>query len=191
MIAALSGTLLLRDDPYIILSVNGVGYKVFATRDVFAQPLKIGDKLEIFTYTHVREDLLDLYGFAKYEDLKIFEMLLGVSGIGPKTAVGVFSLGKSQEIVAAIANGNVEFFSGVPRLGKKNAQKIIIELKNKIGSSVDLDLSGVGTEHSDVIAALKTFGFSAKEAADAIREIAEEGLSTEEMIRKALKYLGK
>lgn len=191
MIAALLGTLLLRDDPYIILSVNGVGYKVFATRDVFAQPLKIGDKLEIFTYTHVREDLLDLYGFAKYEDLKIFEMLLGVSGIGPKTAVGVFSLGKSQEIVAAIANGNVEFFSGVPRLGKKNAQKIIIELKNKIGSSVDLDLSGVGTEHSDVIAALKTFGFSAKEAADAIREIAEEGLSTEEMIRKALKYLGK
>lgn len=189
MIASLHGTVELRDDPYVIISVAGVGYKVYATLDVLAD-IRVGEEVKVFTYTHVREDILDLYGFSKYADLKLFEKLIGVSGIGPKTAIGVFSLGKSSDIVSAIISGNVAFFSSVPRLGKKNAQKLIIELKSKIGSTEDLDLSE-GADSMDVVTALKTFGFSQKEAEGAVAAVRQQGNTTEERIRLALKYLGK
>ncbi len=191
MIASLKGIVLLRDDPYIIIEVGGVGYKVYATLDVLAT-IRVGDETKVFTYTHVREDILDLYGFSKYADLKLFEKLLSVSGIGPKTAIGIFALGSSSDIVSAIISGNVAFFSSVPRLGKKNAQKIIIELKSKIGSAEDLDLSeGTSTDSMDVIIALKSFGFSQKEAEQAVAAVSDRGGTTEEKIRLALKYLGK
>lgn len=189
MIASLKGIVELRDDPYILIDVSGIGYKVYATLEVLAG-IRVGEEVKVFTYTHVREDILDLYGFSKYADLKLFEKLIGVSGIGPKTAIGVFSLGKSSDIVSAIISGNVAFFSSVPRLGKKNAQKIIIELKSKIGSTEDLDLSA-GADSMDVVTALKTFGFSQKEAEGAVSAIQERGGTTEEKIRLALKYLGK
>ena len=189
MIATLQGIVELRDDPYLIVVVAGVGYKVYATLDVLAK-VRVGEDIKVFTYTHVREDILDLYGFSSFSDLKLFEKLLSVSGIGPKTAIGIFSLGKSSDIVSAIMSGDVAFFSKVARLGKKNAQKIIIELKSKIGSTVELDLSESG-ESRDVITALKSFGFSQKEAESAVVSIKEQGKTTEEKIRLALKYLGK
>lgn len=191
MIASLSGIVELRDDPYIIVSVNGVGYRVLASQGVLKTLNGVGDTVKIFTYTHVREDILELYGFLTQSDLKLFELLLSVSGVGPKTAVSIFAIGTSSEIQEAITTGNVEYFSPVPRLGRKNAQKIIIELKNKLGSKIDLDLSGQELEdNKDVLAALKTFGFSTKEAMDALKSI-EKGISTEDKIRKALKSLGK
>lgn len=189
MIASLQGIVELRDDPYVIIVVAGVGYKVYATLDVLAN-IRVGDEAKVYIYTHVREDLLDLYAFSAFSDLKLFEKLLSVSGIGPKTAIGVFSLGKSSDIVSAILSGNVAFFSSVPRLGKKNAQKIIIELKSKIGSTEDLDLSE-DTGSMDVVTALKTFGFSQKEAESAVAAVQKRGGTTEEKIRLALKYLGR
>ncbi|MBP9719470.1 MAG: Holliday junction branch migration protein RuvA [Candidatus Levybacteria bacterium] len=186
----MKGIVELRDDPYVIIDVSGVGYKVYATLDVLST-IRVGDETKVFIYTHVREDILDLYGFSKYADLRLFEKLLGVSGIGPKTAIGVFSLGSSSDIVSAIISGNVAFFSSVPRLGKKNAQKIIIELKGKIGSTQDLDLTEGTTDSMDVVTALKSFGFSQKEAEEAVSAVNERGGSTEEKIRLALKYLGK
>jgi len=189
MIASLKGIVELRDDPYLVIDVSGVGYKVYATLDVLSN-IRVGDETKVFIYTHVREDLLDLYAFSAFSDLKLFEKLLSVSGIGPKTAIGVFSLGKSSDIVSAIMSGNVAFFSSVPRLGKKNAQKIIIELKSKIGSTQDLDLSE-GTDSMDVVTALKSFGFSQKEAEGAVAAVQERGGTTEGKIRLALKYLGK
>lgn len=189
MIAMLQGIVELRDDPYVIIAVGGVGYKVYATLDVLST-IRVGEEAKVFTYTHVREDILNLYGFSSFSDLKLFEKLLSVSGIGPKTAIGVFSLGKSSDIISAIISGNVAFFSAVPRLGKKNAQKIIIELKSKIGSTEDLDLSE-GADSMDVVTALKSFGYSQKEAEGALAAIKEQGGNTEEKIRLALKYLGK
>lgn len=190
MIASLIGIVELRNDPFLVINVNGVGYKVLASNDVLAK-VTIGEQIKVFTYTHVREDLLELYGFSKPEDLKLFEYLIGVSGVGPKTAVGIFSIGTGSEIASAIITGNVDFFTSVPRLGKKNAQKIIIELKNKLGSIEDLDLSSTtGKDNEEVIIALKALGFSAREAGEAIRNIKSIG-STEEKIREALKYLGK
>lgn len=190
MIGFLSGKVELKDAPYIFLDVNSVGYKICVSPNLLAK-LKIGDKTKLFTYTHVREDLFELYGFEEPLDLKLFEYLIGVSGIGPKTAIGIFSFGSRKEIIEAILASDVEFFTRVPRLGRKNAQKIIIELKNKFGEGKDIDLNeGPSQARDEVVLALKSFGFSSSEANEAIKSL-DKNLSTEEKIKQALKYLGK
>ena len=197
MIGYLNGTVIIRDDPYLIIDVNGVGYKIHAASDVLSKvtelgsdPLPAGRQVKLFTYTHVREDALELYGFSKYSDLKLFESLINVSGVGPRTAIGIFAIGAGDEIVKAIIDADVSFFSGVPRLGTKNAQKIIIELKNKVGGG-ELDLSGVSNgSRNELSSALKTFGFTTKEINEAVRNI-DRSVSVEEQIKMALKYLGK
>lgn len=189
MISYLSGNVIIRDDPLLIIDVNGVGYKVFATPDVFSA-ITADNSLKIFIYTHVREDILDLYGFSKYADLKLFESLINVSGVGPKTAIGIFSIGSAEQIRGAIFAGDVSFFTGVPRLGSKNAQKIIIELKNKVGGE-GLDLSeGSNNNRGEVTAALKAFGFSSAEINEALRSI-DGTKSVEQQIKEALKSLGR
>lgn len=191
MIGFLRGEVVARDDPHIVIDVNGVGYKVVVANGVLSNIEKNG-KVKLFVYTHVREDAISLFGFLDSLDLKLFEQLISVSGIGPKTAMNIFSIGSREEVVQAIITSDVSFFVGVPRLGKKNAQKIIIELKSKLGSIEDLDLSKMDVkENSEVIAALKSFGFSSREALEALKNIKGEGESTEEKIRMALKYLGK
>jgi Holliday junction DNA helicase RuvA len=191
MIGFLKGKVELLKRPFVIIDVNGVGYKVLVPETIYAK-LSLGENLKIFTYTYVREDALDLFGFLEAEDLGLFESLLTVSGIGPKTALNIFSFGERKDIIEAIIKGDVTFFTSVPRLGTKNAQKIIIELKSKMGSSADLDLSGKDLlANAEVVQALKNFGFSAQEAQKAVREIKQVGLTTEEKIRLALKNLGK
>jgi Holliday junction DNA helicase RuvA len=191
MIALLKGQVELLQRPFAIIDVNGVGYKVLLPDSVYSK-LTLGEKVKIFTYTYVREDALDLFGFLEAEDLKLFENLLTVSGVGPKTALNIFSFGGRKDIIEAIIKGDVAFFTSVPRLGTKNAQKIIIELKNKMGSTADLDLSGNDLlENAEVVQALKNFGFSVQEAQKAVREVKKDGITTEERIRLALKNLGR
>lgn len=190
MIGLLTGKIAFRDDPYIIVDVQGVGYKVLATSPVLFSS-HLGDTVTLFIHTHVREDALELFGFSSQADLKIFEYLLSVSGIGPKTAMGVFGIGDRDAILSAIRKADVDFFTGVPRLGRKNAQKIIIELKNKLGSVEELDLSGETDDEAAAIAALTSIGFSEKEARMALRNLNGEGKSIEEKVKLALKQLGK
>ena len=191
MIGSLKGTVELLDNPYTIINVGGVGYRVLLYNSLFSE-IKLNDQIKLYTYTHVKEDALDLFGFLSLEDLKLFENLISVSGVGPKTASGLFSHGSRNEIVEAIIKGNVDFFTNVPRLGKKNAQKIIIELKNKMGSFEDLDLSEEGQKiNSEVIAALKGFGFSTREAIEASKGIKDQGETITDKIKLALKQLGK
>lgn len=191
MIASLEGKVELKDDPYIIVQVGGVGYKVLVSSKISSN-FQNGSTIKLFTYTHVREDALDLFGFLEYEDLKLFELLISVSGVGPKTAVNIFSLGGQKEIVSAIQKGDVDFFTGIPRLGKKNAQKIIIELKSKLGDTSTLNMKNSNFEGSDeVLGALMSFGFSRVESHEAIRKTGQDGKTIEEKIKLALKQLGK
>lgn len=188
MIGSLNGIIDYQEASSIIIDVNGVGYKVLVP---VSMPLSLGDKVKLFIHTHVREDLLELYGFKEVQDLKLFEYLISVSGVGCKTALGVFSVGSRAEIIKAIIGNDVGFFTAVPRLGKKNAQKIIIELKNKLGGEGDIDLSDEGSEGNEVIAALKTFGFTPAEARAALKGLNGKGETTSEKVRLALKFLGK
>jgi holliday junction DNA helicase RuvA len=191
MIGFLNGSIELLLNPFVIVNVSGVGYKVLVSESVYSK-LKLGENIKFFIYTHVREDEISLFGFLQAEDLRLFENLISVSGVGPKTALNIFSFGQRNEIESAIIKGDVSFFTSVPRLGTKNAQKIIIELKNKMGGLADLDLSGKDFEQNkEVIEALKTFGFSVSESQKAIREIKTPDLTTEDKIRFALKYLGR
>lgn len=190
MIGFLNGEVVAYDGQNIIIDVGGVGYRVLVSNSVLSK-VTLNGKLKLFVYTHVREDAIQLYGFLDSLDLKLFENLISVSGVGPKTAMNIFSIGTRDAISQAIITGDVAFFVGVPRLGKKNAQKIIIELKNKFGSIEDLDLSKMDLkENSEVIAALKSFGFTNREALESLKTIKGE-YTVEEKIRLALKELGK
>lgn len=189
MIGSVRGKVILKDGNYLLVETGGVGYRVLVSSKDLSE-----NKSEVllYTYTHVREDALDLFGFSEIADLKLFELLIGVSGVGPKTGMSIFSFADRNGVVDAILKGDVEFFTQVPRLGKKNAQKIIIELKNKLGDDSILDLSGVDSEeNAEIILALKAFGFSTKEAQDALKNIDKDAKTMEEKVKLSLKYLGK
>lgn len=192
MIGFLEGKIIIRDDPHLIIDVGGIGYRVTVPKNILAKGAGNGQKLKVFTYTHVRDDAIELFGFEAPEDLKLFKHLISVSGVGPKTAMNIFSVGGRSEIMFAIAKADVDFFISVPRLGRKNAQKIIIELKNKFGSTAELDLTDVDMSgNEEAVVALKNFGFTSKEIHDAIRAVKKEGQKITETIKLALKYLGK
>jgi Holliday junction DNA helicase RuvA len=192
MIGTLKGVIEYREDPFLIVDVNGVGYKVLVPNSVLSKISGVGDSIKLYTHTHVREDLLELYGFTDPSDLKVFSMLISVSGVGCRTALGIFSVGSRADIVQAISTGDVTFFTSVPRLGKKNGQKIIIELKSKIGAGGDIDLSDDGgKDQTEIMNALQAFGYSTKEAQAAVRELNGKGETIEDKVRLALKYLGK
>lgn len=191
MIGFLKGKVDTLSRPFVLLDVNDVGYKVLVPDSVYSKISK-GESLRLFTYTYVREDELSLFGFLEIEDLALFESLLTVSGIGPKTALNIFSFGERAEITEAIVKGDYIFFTSVPRLGTKNAQRIVIELKNKMGGAQDVDLSGKDfVENAQVLEALKGFGFSVSESQAAIRNIKTPDLTLDQKIKVALKNLGK
>ena len=190
MIGSIRGKIILRDGNHILVETGGVGYRVLVSSKVLSKSKDEG--ISLFTYTHVKEDALELFGFAEIPDLKLFENLINVSGVGPRTAMAIFSYSDRESIVNAVLKGDVDFFTQIPRLGRKNAQKIIIELKNKLGDTSSFDLSSeVSEENTQVLQALKGFGFSNKEARDALKNVDSEAKTAEEKIKMALKYLGK
>lgn len=191
MIASIRGKVILKDGSNLIVEANGVGYKILVSEKVWSKN-KTDDEIFLFVYSHIREDAFDLFGFLEITDLKLFENLVSVNGVGPKTAMSVFSFSSREEIVNAVLKGDVGFFTRVPRLGKKNAQKIIIELKSKLKDTNSLDLSTDDSEaNAEVYEALRTFGFSTREIGDAIKNIDTKSVSADEKIKLALKYLGK
>lgn len=190
MIGYLQGTVIFKDSHILLINVGGVGYKVFTPLSVITS-INLNDKLSVFTFTHVKDDAIELYGFPTQKDLLFFELLLGVSGVGPKTALSVFGRGKLSQIKEAVVKGDVDFFMAVPRLGRKNAQKIIIELRPKLGSLAELDLTVEGSESKELIDALKSLGYDREEAKEAYKSIKDLEGTTEQKLRQALKALGK
>ncbi len=183
MIGFLKGEIKYTHPDSVVILVGDIGYKVYVTK-----LCKVGTQIELYIHTHVREDALNLYGFATPADLQMFEWLLDVSGIGPKTALLCLSQGSSQ-IAKAIATADVAFFTQIPRLGKKNAQKIIIELKNRLGGITDLNLSD-DESTNEVILALLAMGYTQAEAQKAVSAVEPAG-SVEETVRKVLKHYGR
>lgn len=189
MIAYLSGQVKYKLNDSIILLVNGVGYQVFVSSETYSE-INEGQNLDLFIYSHIREDSFDLLGFKTKEELILFKMLISVSGVGPKTALLVINKGV-EPIKNAIIKADVGFFTLIPRLGLKNSQKIIIELKNKLGGLADLDLSSETKESLEVIEALQSMGYTKKQAVDSIKCIAgSEEKTVEERIVLCLRSIG-
>jgi Holliday junction DNA helicase RuvA len=184
MISFLTGIIHHKDLEAVTVLINGVGYKAAVTPSVLNK-LNSGDQVELYIHAHIRDDVFDLYGFLSKEDLVLFKLLISVSGVGPKTGMLVMDKGAAN-IRQAIGKADTGFFTLVPRLGKKNAQRIIIELKNKIGTAKDLDLAG-GSETNEVVEALKAMGYSFAEAAAMIKNMPDDLGKLEEKVKWSLK----
>ncbi len=187
MIGYLEGKVISKLPGQIIIKTAGVGYLVNIPSSTNIK-LNLNDPAEVFIHTHIREDAFDLYGFSNIEELDLFKLVMTVSGIGPKTALLVVDRG-SENVEKAIKEANLDFFTGIPRLGRKNAQKIIIELKNKLGGSKELDLQENTQEFEEIVDALKSMGYSKNEAVKVVKELPKD-ISLEQKITQALKLLG-
>ncbi len=185
MIALLTGKP-LPSKSGIILDVRGVGYLVLVPQSIAAHVFQ-SELVTLHIYTHVREESLELYGFITEQERELFVLLLSVSGVGPKTALGIVEQG-STPLISAVQQADVRFFSSIPRIGKKLAQKIIIELKSKLGSLQELDLGPVSEQQTIVQEALLTLGFDAQQIEQVVRTVDPE-LSAEKAIQEALKHL--
>lgn len=188
MIGYLSGILQSVSKMNMLINVNGVGYSVMASASMMKKFLTVGESIEAYIHTHVREDALSLYGFTSTPELELFELLLSVSGVGPKVALSVLSSGTPDEVKAAVAQADVDYFIR-PGVGKKTAQRIIVDLKAKVGDLREIDLSEevIGGQ-KDLVDALRTMGFSPAELKAAIKDI-DRSLSLDQQIRQALKHL--
>jgi holliday junction DNA helicase RuvA len=188
MISYLEGTVLIRRDSFIILQVQGVGYKVFVSEKTFDSISKHESEVELFCHLHVRENALDLYGFTSVGELELFEILLDISGVGPKAALQISSIGSVEDFQKAITQRDERFFAGVHGIGKKKVQKIILELTGKIetlGSSNTKKT--VSDEDQEVIDALLALGFPRTKVREVLAAIPSDLTTTEDRVRAALK----
>ena len=187
MIARLRGTPAARSADGLVLDVNGVGYLVAATPEVLRRATP-GAEVTVETYLHVREDALQLYGFADAEERELFVHLLTVSGIGPKVALAVVSGSPAAELRRAIALGDHARFQAIPGIGKKTAERIVLELKEKIGTVAEPALSAVGDTSGHIVArdALVELGYTVVDAERALAEV-DPDLPAEERVRLALR----
>jgi Holliday junction DNA helicase RuvA len=190
MIATLHGKLLSRTDDALIVNVGGVGFRVRAPTGTLANLGAVGSEVQLFTHLHVREDELSLYGFATEDELRLFETLLTVSGIGPKVALGILSATSTDTLRIAIAQGNIEILTTIPGIGKKTAQRLVLELKGKIDVSGLGEIGELTPVDEDVVNALINLGYSAAEATRAARSVPASAKTVEERVRVALQYLG-
>ena len=189
MISYIEGKIIFQGEKFIIVKTGGVGFKVFILPELNLE----NDEIKLFTYLSVREDALVLYGFLDYKELELFELLISISGIGPKAGLGILSLADTETIKVAIVKNDASVLTRVSGIGKKTAERVILELKNKILVS---DIENVEnkskeiSEHSDATDALISLGYSASEARNALSKISPEIKSVGEMIKMALKEMG-
>lgn len=191
MISQLTGTIINTDEKRATLEVGGIGYDIFMSPGtLLGMHEDLENKKTIYTYLHVREDKLDLYGFASKDEKKFFELVISVSGIGPRGALGVLDVAPLGTLVSAITQGDSSYLTKVSGVGKKTAQKIVLELRDKIEKlgikSDDISVR----EDSDVVEALISLGYTTVQARDAMKNVPEEITDMNEKIKYALKNLG-
>lgn len=189
MIAYLEGTIIHTTDKFIILNTGNIGYKVSVTPEVISICHK-EEQIALFIYTSVRENSIDLFGFQNTEELSFFELLLDVSGIGPRSALGIIALAPINIIKRAIATGDVGYLNKVSGIGKKTAEKIIIELRDKLKDYKESsDTPSALREEGDLLEALKSLGYSQNESRDALKKVQSEIQGTNARIKEALRIL--
>lgn len=191
MIAKLEGIIVHIAEKFFIIDVSGVGYKLHATVETLSSSL-LGDHASFWVYTAVRENSIDLYGFKNINELSFFELLLDVSGIGPRSALSILAIAPIDTLKRAIATGDTGYLNKVSGIGKKTAEKIIIELRDKLQDyKNDNDTPQTLRDESDILEALKSLGYSQNEARDALKQVPPTTLGTNARIKEALQILGK
>ena len=187
MIGFLQGKVIVRKKDAIIVNVHGVGYRIALS--AYALEQCEGD-VALFIYTHVREQEISLYGFVTEEEQEMFELLIGISGIGPKAALNILSIADVKTLSTAIAHKDTTILTKVSGIGKRTAEKVILELSGKVVAPIDVAMADA-LVHSDAIDALRSLGYNAVEARDALSSVPKDVKDVGECVRIALKNLGK
>jgi len=192
MIAHLEGVLSAIRNNGVVIDVLGIGYLVhvgFETQEVLKK--QEGERVRLLTHLSVRENAHDLYGFHDAEDLAFFELLIGISGIGPKTALGILNVVDVATLRRAVHSGESSYLTKVSGIGKKNAEKIVLELKDKLGPLLHEENETRTQEDIDTVEALKALGYNAKEAREALKAVPKDFVNTHERLKEALKRLAR
>lgn len=199
MLYNLNGRLTVTDVNFIVVECSGVGFKCFTTLNTVKEIGKVGDIVNVYTYLAVREDAMDLYGFASLAELDAFKLLITVSGIGPKAAAAILSELTPDKLALCIASGDAKSITRAQGVGKKTAERVVLELKDKmgsiaVGSASDAVSSAAsvsaGTDSAEAVEALVALGYSQSDAAVVVGSM-DKSLSVDEMIRLGLKQLAK
>jgi len=206
MIAYLTGTLLVKHATSVIVDVGGIGYEVTIPLSTFYELEEVGSNVQLRIYTHVREDALQLYGFKSTRERELFTRLISVSGIGPKLGITLLSGMSADEMIAAIRNNNLARLTLIPGVGRKTAERLVVELRDKIVSLAAVaveDEGGVPAQpseimiedavHSDALSALINLGYQRSSAEKAITAALNEGgeITVESILRRSLRRLAK
>lgn len=187
----IKGTLVQKSDNYIVVDANGVGYMIYTSLNSMQNTGEIGKKITIYTYLHVREDVMDLFGFTTIEEKNMFMQLISVSGVGPKAALSILSVTTPAKFAVAVITNDVKTITKASGVGPKMAQRVILELKDKMKTDeLEIDLEDesdniLSDNRSEAISALVVLGYSSNDAQKAIKGI-DGTLSVEEIIKKAL-----
>ena len=192
MISSLQGKLEALGSDWAIINVGGIGFQVYMPTSALSTLGAAGKEVKLYTHLHLREDNVSLYGFSLADELALFQMLIGVSGLGPRLALAMLSAMSVEQLTMAIATGNSDLLTVVPGIGKKVASRIILELKDKIAAGwVITPPTQLAQENTDVLAALTALGYSAAEATRAIATLPPStDLSLEDKLKLALQYFG-
>ncbi len=192
MIGSLRGTLHEKTPEYVIVDVGGVGYKVFLPLPAFYEIGERGDEVQLRVYTHVRDDVLQLYGFKDLPQQRLFEHLISVAGIGPKLALTILSGMEVEVLTAAIADGDIARLSTTPGVGKKTAERMALELKDKVEDLAPAASAGGprGVRH-DVLSALENLGYRPRDAHRALDKVDEPATGFEDLLRQTLRVLAR
>jgi Holliday junction DNA helicase RuvA len=188
MIAHLTGVVASVRATSVTLDVHGVGYRVYVPQQLL-DTAEVGTDLSLCTHLAVREDAMDLFGFTAHAELELFELLIGVSGIGPRSALGIIGLESIERLTGAIAHGDIGYLTKVSGVGKKSAEKIVLELRDRVGTLGVGEAVAHRPEEEDVLEALRTLGYRSDEARDALHKIPDDITEQGDRVKAALQIL--
>lgn len=190
MIASITGTVRALQQSSLVVDVHGIGYRIHCTQR-FIEASGCGDEVSLHTHLVVREDALELFGFPLFDELELFQLLIGVSGIGPRSALGIVGLDTVGKLAHAIAESDVEYLTKVSGVGKKSAEKIVLELREKVTKLAITDPTSNTNTDRDVLEALQALGYRADDAREALRSLPRDITEQGTRIKAALRLLSR
>lgn len=198
MFSYIKGNLEVKNLNYVVIDVNGIGFKIFMSESAIQRLEETGNTVKIYTHMNVKEDDLSLYGFITNEELRMFELLIGVSGVGAKSAISMLSSITPSKFALAVISNDVKTLTKIPGIGPKSAQRIILELKDKLKTEEAIQTDNIELKTSivennkleEAVQALKVLGYTRQEIESVLAKIEVNTLTVEDIIRKALSFLG-
>ena len=190
MIHGIRGKLVARGDNFLVVETGGIDFKIYVSDRTLGRAGSPGQEARLFTHVHVREDAMELYGFPTDDELAFFELLISVSGVGPRSALSIIDVAPLEELSAAIHEGRPDLLTKASGIGRKTAERIIVELRGKVGSARSGDVVLKMDTDADLVEALSNLGYRREEAREALARVPQDVAGVEARLKEALRLLG-